>query len=238
VAIADGALTGAEALVRWEHPTRGLLGPGAFLPAVGQTNIMRPLTERMIADSLEVAADRRGRGCPLRIAVNVAAPNLLDLEFPATVARLLANAAARPEDLCLEVTEDAVLTDVDRGQRVLAELRELGVGLSLDDFGTGHSSLGRLIGLPVDELKIDRSFVLGLEADARNGAVIRAATTLGRELGLTVVAEGVETHEAWDTLYHAGCDVAQGFLFARPLPVAEFERWVAERPDLVAQPVA
>jgi diguanylate cyclase (GGDEF)-like protein len=232
VDIAGGGLVGAEALARWQHPARGLLGPGEFLPAVGQTNVMRPLTERMIADGLAVAADRRRHGRPLRIAVNIAAPNLLDTGFPATVARLLSNAAAQPTDLCLEVTEDAVLTDLDRGQRVLEELRALGVSLSLDDFGTGHSSLGRLIGLPVDELKIDRSFVLGLAADARNGAVIRAAATLGRELGLTVVAEGVETQEAWDALYHAGCDVAQGFLFARPLPVAEFERWAAERPDL------
>jgi EAL domain-containing protein (putative c-di-GMP-specific phosphodiesterase class I) len=130
------------------------------------------------------------------------------------------------------------MTDVDRGRRVLGDLRELGVRLSLDDFGTGQSSLARLIRLPVDELKIDRSFVLGLEADERNGAVIRAATTLGRELGLTVVAEGVETHAAWNTLYRAGCDVAQGFLFAQPLPVAQFERWAAERPDRLVQPAA
>jgi diguanylate cyclase (GGDEF)-like protein len=227
VVISSGALYGGEALVRWRHPEHGLLQPGQFLPAVGQTNVMRPLTQRVLADALTVVAAWQARGQALRIAVNVAAPNLLDLDFPKIVARELIESGARPDHLCLEITEDAVMADADRAHRVLSELRELGVRLALDDFGTGHSSLARLMHLPVDELKIDRSFVQGIAADPRNGAVVRAAATLGRELDLTVIAEGVEDADAWNAVEDAGCDVAQGFVLATPLPVDAFERWAA-----------
>lgn len=161
------------------------------------------------------------------MSVNVAAPNLLDLDFPGVVARLMRETGVSPALLCLEVTEDAVMADTERAQRVLSELRDLGIGLSLDDFGTGHSSLVRLIDLPVTELKIDRSFAMGVAADSRNTAVLRAAATHGNELGMTVVAEGVETLESLATVTATGCHVVQGFLYARPLPVDDFERWAA-----------
>jgi diguanylate cyclase (GGDEF)-like protein len=238
IAIGSGALVGAEALVRWQHPELGLLAPGDFLPAVAQTNVMRPLTRQMVADALDVAAAWRARGRSLAVSVNVAAHNLLDPDFPGVVAEHLARTGVPARQLTLEVTEDAVMSDSDRAEAVLSALRALGVRLSLDDFGTGQSSLARLIHLPVDELKIDRSFVQGLALDPRNAAVVRAAVTLGHELGLDVVAEGIETPEALATLTEAGCDLGQGFLFARPLPAAEFERWAAEHhPERATLPV-
>jgi diguanylate cyclase (GGDEF)-like protein len=229
VATDSGALVGAEALVRWQHPQLGLLQPGQFLPAVAQTSVMRALTERMLDEALAVAATWRARGRPLRVSVNVAAPNLLDQDFPAAVGRRLTEAGVPPRLLCLEVTEDAVMSDIARAEGVLNELRGLGVRLSLDDFGTGHSSLARLMHLPVDELKIDRSFVQGMATDPRNGAVVRAAATLGGELDMTVVAEGIETTQAWSTVRAAGCAIGQGYLFAAPLSVPDFEAWAADR---------
>jgi diguanylate cyclase (GGDEF)-like protein len=219
------ALVGAEALVRWRHPHRGLLAPGEFLPAVEKTNVMRPLTTRMIRETLVLAARWRQDGTPLSVAVNVAAPNLLDLGFPDVVAGLLDEHGAAPCDLRLEVTENSVMVDADRASVVLDRLRALGIRLALDDFGTGHSALARLRHLPVDELKIDRAFVLGMLADPQDAAIVRASATLGRELGLAVVAEGVEDDGTWDAVREAGCEVAQGYLLAQPLPVAEFERW-------------
>jgi diguanylate cyclase (GGDEF)-like protein len=231
VATGSGALVGAEALVRWRHPDLGVLPPGHFLPAVGHTSVMRALTERMLNDALAVAARWRAADRPLRVSVNVAAPNLLDQDFPRAVARQLLASGVPARQLCLEVTEDAVMTDLTRAEDVLADLHDLGVRLSLDDFGTGHSSLARLMHLPVHELKIDRSFVLGMADDPRNGAIVRAAATLGRELHLTVVAEGVETVEAWTTVRLAGCAIGQGYLFAPPLSVTDFEAWAADRHD-------
>ncbi|CAA9481685.1 MAG: diguanylate cyclase/phosphodiesterase (GGDEF & EAL domains) with PAS/PAC sensor(s) [uncultured Solirubrobacteraceae bacterium] len=225
IAIADGALVGAEALARWRHPELGLLAPGRFLPAIAQTNVMRLLTERMLADALGVIAAWGARGRRLDVSVNVEAPTLLDLRFPDVVARLVREAGVAADRLCLEVTEDAVMADPDRAQGVMSSLRDLGVGLSLDDFGTGHSSLARLIAMPVRELKIDRSFTMGIDEDPRNFAVVRSAAMLGSDLGMTVVAEGVETREALAEVQRAGCHVGQGYLYARPLPVAEFDRW-------------
>ena len=224
---ATGALVAVEALARWDHPVRGLLAPGAFLPAVEQTNVMRPLTEAMIRDALRLSVAWRHAGHGVPVAVNVAAPNLLDLGFADTVARLLMEMGAEPGDLRLEITEDGVMVDPDSATTVLADVRALGVRLSLDDFGTGHSSLARLRHLPVDELKIDRSFVFGMASEAQDAAIVRAAATLGVELGLTVVAEGVEDPSSWDAVRAAGCHVIQGYHVARPLPLGEFEAWRA-----------
>ena len=227
VALSDGAVAGVEALVRWRHPTRGLLFPDAFLPAVEQTNIMRPLTERVLHDAIAQAVVWRDAGRTLEVAVNVAAPNLLDLGFPATVRRVLAEHGADARLLRLEVTEDAVLVDVERASQVLAELRGLHVGVSIDDFGTGHSSLARLRNLPVDELKIDRSFVRTDDVGWRDAAIVRAAAMLGRELGLTVVVEGVEDAGRWHDVREMQCDLVQGYLASRPLPAAGLDAWLA-----------
>ena len=235
VRLSDGVTAGVEVLVRWQHPEHGLMSPGAFLPAIEQTNLMKPLTERLLADALAQAVEWREAGNRVPVAVNLAAPNVLDPKFPATVARAIEDAGAHPQDLHLEVTETAVLVEVERTSRVLHELRGLGVVVALDDFGVGTSSLANLKRLPVDQLKIDRSFVFGLAADPRNEAMITAIASLGGALGLTVVAEGIETPEAWYTLRDCGCDQAQGYLLSRPVPAGEFvswaRRWRAAPPD-------
>jgi EAL domain-containing protein (putative c-di-GMP-specific phosphodiesterase class I) len=225
--IATGRIVGLEALVRWQHPVHGRLMPPAFLPAVEQTNLMRPLTERVIADALVAAAAWSGGPLDVPIAVNVAAANLVDTGFPETVAALLRQAGIASERLCIEVTENAVIADAERTIGVISRLRDLGVRLSVDDFGTGHSSLARLKQLPVDELKIDKGFVLNMDEDDRDAAIVEAAVTLARRLSVCVVAEGVETPASWARLAELDCGVAQGFLVSRPLPPAELEAWAS-----------
>jgi diguanylate cyclase len=232
----DGRPCGAEALVRWRHPERGLLGPGAFLPVVEQTAVMLPLTERVLRLALAQQGRWREEGLNVPVSVNLATPCLLDPAFPATVRAVLEASGAGPDDLVLEVTENALMTDVDRALSVLHGLHALGVRLSIDDFGTGHSSLARLKELPVDELKIDRSFLLG--GEGVDAAIVRAAASLGHELGLAVVAEGVETEAMWEAAWVSGCDRIQGFLVAEPLEGdavrAWADAWPARMPARVA----
>jgi diguanylate cyclase (GGDEF)-like protein len=226
VRLADGRLAAVEALVRWRHPERGLLAPGVFLPRVANTPVMRALTARVIGDALRDAAAWRAGGLDVPVAVNVCAHDLQDPGFAAAVSHALAATGARPGDLRIEVTEDEVMQDLPRAVATLSALRSLGIGLSVDDFGTGQSSLARLRDLPVDELKIDRSFVFGATTDGvRDRAIVRAAITLGHDLGLAVVAEGVETPAAWEALRGLGCDLAQGYGIARPMPAAELAEW-------------
>src|SRR4029079_236880 len=201
--------------------------PGAFLPSVEQTSLMRPFTERVIAGVLDRAAAWSAGPLDVPIAVNGAAADLLDVDFPATVAGLLRDAGIAPDRLCIEVTENAVMADTERTMGVLARLRDLGVRLSIDDFGTGHSSLARLKHLPVDELKIDKDFVFHMDEDDRDAAIVEAAVTLAQRLSLAVVAEGVETTAAWDRLRDLGCHQAQGFLVSRPLPADDLDAWLA-----------
>jgi len=227
VAARSGDLVGVEALVRWRHPERGLLYPDAFLPAVAQTSVMRLLTERVVADALEQVVAWREEGLAVPVAVNVPATSLLDSGFADVVAAQLRRTGAPAALLRVEVTENAVMTDVDRAMGVLDRLRALGVKLALDDFGTGHSSLQRLKHLPVDELKIDRSFVMAMEDDHRDAAIVQAAVDLGLRLGLRVVAEGVETDSARERLAGLGCDVLQGYVVARPLTAPALRAWAA-----------
>ena len=229
IAAEGGELVGVEALVRWRHPERGLLYPDAFLPAVAHTSVMRLLTERVIADALDCTVAWQEEGLRLPVAVNVAGTSLLDAGFADVVAAELRRTGAPASLLRIEVTENAVMTDVDRAMAVLDRLRLLGVELALDDFGTGHSSLQRLKHLPVDELKIDRSFVMGMEDDHRDAAIVQAAIDLGLRLGLRVVAEGVETVTARRRLADLRCDVLQGYVVARPLPEAQLRAGVERR---------
>ena len=232
VQLGTGALIGLEALARWQHPRRGLLGPDAFLTQVEHMSVMRPLTEEMLHTVLEQM--RRWKlhssvRLHVPVAVNVAAPNLVDPNFADTVSRLLTEYGVQANELVIEVTENAVLTDTERTLRVLHDLHELGVRLSLDDFGTGLSSLQRLRTLPVDEVKIDKSFVLGLPSDIRDIAVVEASVTLARRMGLQVIAEGAETEAICEVLLSLGCDRAQGFHFAKPLSAEALEAWDTHR---------
>jgi diguanylate cyclase (GGDEF)-like protein len=220
-------VTGVEALVRWRHPERGLLAPMEFIPLAEQTALMRPLTLHVLDRALEQCRLWRDAGLKLTVAVNLSVPNLLDTRLPDDVADLLTRWELPPDQLKLEVTENIILADPVRVMDVLAKLKQVGVTLSLDDFGTGSSSLSYLKRLPLDELKIDRSFVMAMETSAADEVIVRSTTELAQRLGLRVVAEGVETEAAWDQLARAGCEEAQGFFVQRPVPAAELDEWIA-----------
>jgi diguanylate cyclase (GGDEF)-like protein len=221
VDLGSGAVVSTEALVRWQHPTEGLLSPAVFLPLAEQTNAMGPLALEVLELALRDAAAWRRSGVELEVAVNLAAANLLDVELPGIVATALKRHGLPASALRFEVTETSVLADAERCVSVLEGLRGLGVGLSLDDFGTGHASLSRLATLPVDELKIDRSFITHVATDGASRAIARTIVDLGRSLGLRVVAEGIEDDEALAVVRALGCDAAQGFGLGRPMPAAE-----------------
>jgi diguanylate cyclase (GGDEF)-like protein len=217
VDLVAGRVAGVEALVRWQHPVHGLRGPGAFLPHAEHTALMRPLTLHVLSTALSDLARWRADGLDLTVAVNLAVQNLLDLRTPAHVGELLAAHGLAPSVLTLEVTESLLLHDPQRAGEVLRDLREMGVSLALDDFGTGYSSLEHLKRLPVDELKIDKSFVMTMDHDPADRAIVASTAALGRALGLRVVAEGVETASAAEVLTAIGCDMAQGFHYSPPV---------------------
>jgi diguanylate cyclase (GGDEF)-like protein/PAS domain S-box-containing protein len=219
--LATGEIAGAEALVRWDHPQFGLLGPGAFLPLAEQTGLMRPLTLRVLDDALAQCARWRDEGLSLGVAVNLGAPNLLDLGLPGDVSQLLTKWDVSPAMLQLEITETIVAADPVRVIEIMNRLGDLGISLSLDDFGTGSSSLAYLRELPVQELKIDKSFILGMDEDDEAAMIVRTIVELAHNLGLRAVGEGIETEEARTLLADSGCDYGQGFLMGRPMPAAE-----------------
>jgi diguanylate cyclase len=225
---ADGTVIGVEALVRWRHPQRGLIPPADFIPIAERTGLYRPLTHWVLGQALRQAAAWRAQGRVLSVAVNLSARSLLDPELPQTVAALLREHDVEPARLELEITETTLMADADRAQELLAALRELGVRISLDDFGVGYSSLAYLKHLPVDAIKIDRSFVLAMDEDAADAAVVRSTIALAHNLGLTAVAEGVECEAALRQLAELGCDLAQGFHMSRPLPVEELGLGLAQ----------
>ena len=233
VDVRTGAVTGLEALVRWQHPERGLLGPGHFLPLVEQSGLTRALTSFVIDRALCELAELRSGGLDLDVAVNLGPADLLDLGLPSEVERLLQVRRCAPEHLQLEVSEDVVMADVDRTVDVLRGLRAIGVRTALDDFGAGHAALGQLKHLEVDTLKIDCAFVMRVAQDERDAAIVQSLVDLGRRLGLRVVAEGVETREAWDLLVRWGCDEAQGHLLAPPMPAPELVDWLSEPAEQV-----
>ena len=216
--VRTGTVLGVEALVRWQHPTRGLLSPVDFLDIAEQTGLIRPLTAHVLDRALGDARRWRDSGLALGVAVNLSARSLLDVELPDQVADLLRAHGLPGEALDLEITEGAAMTDPRQALSVLHRLRDLGVGLSVDDYGTGHASLAYLARLPVTALMIDRSFVAAMDADGDSRTIVRSTIDLARNLGLKVVAEGVETSAIWQQLAALGCDQAQGYWLARPAP--------------------
>jgi diguanylate cyclase (GGDEF)-like protein len=223
ISLRTGELTGVEALVRWQHPSRGLLAPDEFVPLAERTGAVADLTRWVVDHALAQQRAWREQGIDLPVAVNLAAANIVDLTLPDTVARLLRRHGVAGDRLECEISEHTVMADPVRATDVLAGLRQLGVRLSLDDFGTGHSSLAYLKRLPLDEVKIDRSFVAGMAEDENDAVIVRSTIDLARNLGLKVVAEGVETAEIMDALAGLRCDVAQGFHISRPLPPGELD---------------
>jgi EAL domain-containing protein (putative c-di-GMP-specific phosphodiesterase class I) len=217
--LATGQPVGVEALVRWAHPTKGLVSPADFIPVCEETGLIVPLGQWVLFEAGRQAKLWRDRhGLSVGVSVNLSARQLIRPDLTRLVAGMLESTGADPADLCLEITEGTLLQDMNAAVRHLAELRSLGVRISIDDFGTGYSSLAYLRTLPLDELKIDRSFVNSVADDASAAAIVESVVRLGHALGLVVVAEGVETAGQLATLRDLGCDLAQGYYLARPAP--------------------
>jgi diguanylate cyclase (GGDEF)-like protein len=236
VAIADRRLVGVECLGRWQHPAHGAVAPTDFVAVAEHTGLLPRLTEAVLTEALRRARQWADAGHPLPVAVNLSSRNLVDTTFPDRVAELLTEHGVSPDLLIFEITEHGVVEDIERPLPILRRLVDQGVRLSVDDFGTGYSSLSYLRRIPVQEVKIDGSFVQGMATDADDQAVVRAVVDLSRHLGLTVVAEGVESELTLELLETIGCDIGQGFLFSRPLPYERLETWFTARTE--AEPTA
>ena len=237
VDLASGAVVGVEALVRWAHPRLGLVLPGDFLALAEQTELMEPLTAHVLAEALRQCAQWHSGGLGLTVAVNVCARDLQDPRFPGTVRELVAGHDVDPSMLELELTESALLADRARAASALESLRAIGVTFAIDDFGTGYSSLANLRALPVDRIKIDRSFVSSMAERPADRIIVASTIELTQKLGLTSIAEGVEDARILRQLTEFGCDIAQGYWIARPIPGPHVAAWIAQRTNRPAAPV-
>ena len=226
IAIETGEVVGVEALLRWRHPQRGMVDPEELIRVAEQSTVMRLLTRRVIDDVIEQVAKWSAAGLRLRAAVNVSVRDLQHGEIADQIAERLAGYGVPAAQLQLEITEGALMADPRRVLATISRLDKIGVCISLDDFGTGYSSMQHLRRLPLAEVKVDRSFVLGMADDADDAAIVRSVIELARALGLRVVAEGVEDERTWRLLHAAGCQVAQGWFYARPMPAEDLSAWL------------
>ncbi len=232
--LAGNRVAGAEALIRWRHPQRGMIPPGGFIPFAEKTGFIREITPWALRRAVADAAAWQDAGLDIVVAVNLSTRDLLNRELVSEVGRLLAESRLPPRRLCLEITESALMDDPELALRHLHELAALGLKLSIDDYGSGQASLAYVKTLPVHELKIDRAFVDGVDGNAKNAAIVRSTLLLCRELGLTVVAEGAETTAEIDWLRANACDLVQGYGIARPMPLADFVAWMEKRQGVTA----
>lgn len=228
ISLSSSATAAVEALLRWQHPTRGMIPPAEFVPFAENTGYIRVLTRWVLEESIRQFGRWREKGIELRISVNISVRDLMNRELPDVVDGLLRKYGMPADMLCLEITESGFMEDPTHAQRVLERLHDLGVLLSIDDYGTGYSSLSYVSRLPVKELKIDRSFVKGMMQDPTTSMIVRSTIELGHGLGLKVVAEGVEDEASYRYLAQLGCDHAQGFYMSKPLPPAELEAWLRD----------
>jgi diguanylate cyclase (GGDEF)-like protein len=226
VDLQTGKVKGVEALARWNHPERGLISPDEFIPLAERSNLLRPMTVYLLDTALRQCNAWRARGLDISIAVNLSMQNLLDLRLPNDVARLLTSWRLPPGSLELEITESTIMSDHRRAMSILTRLNKMGVTLSIDDFGTGYSSLAYLQELPVSAVKIDKSFVLTMDQDPGNATIVQSTIDLGHNLGLKVIAEGVETERIYGDLAKMGCDYAQGFFLSKPLSPQKMGVWL------------
>jgi diguanylate cyclase (GGDEF)-like protein len=229
VDLRTNAVAGAEVLLRWAHPVHGWLPPDEFIPLAEHTGLIVPLTNYVLDHALRQMGAWRAEGLDIGVAVNLSARTLIERELPDHIEAMCHRWAVPTNRLVLEITESMVVADPARALPILARLHELGVEISVDDFGTGFSSMDYLKRLPVKEVKIDRSFVTTMGTDARDAAIVRCTIDLARSLGLRVVAEGVESPEVRGRLTTLGCDQAQGYSFSRALPQADFAAWLTAR---------
>jgi len=225
--LASRSIIGVEALARWRHPRHGNVLPDEFVDLAERTGLIRGLTELVLRTALRDLSRMHHAGFGLGVAVNIAASSLVDEDFPGFVEQMLAEHDLSPHSLTLEVTESTMMTDSARARLILQAMADLGVTLSIDDYGTGYSSMTYLSELPISEVKIDRSFVTDMAVDERLAKIVSSTTSLVHSLGKRVVAEGVENAATWQLLEEAGCDVAQGYYLSRPVPLRELRSWLA-----------
>lgn len=242
IELRSGKVIGVETLVRWRNPDHGLVFPDQFIGAAEEHGLIGEVTYVVLSEALRQCRRWREEGLELRVAVNVSVEDLVSLDFPDVVGRAARDAGVSPSSLVLEVTESRLMKNPLAALEILTRLRLKRVGLSIDDFGTGHSSLAQLRDIPFDELKIDRGFVHGAHADGARRAILEASLAMAQQLGIKSVAEGVEDRQDWDFLRNTGCDVMQGYFASRPVPAAEFSawlpRWELRRQELLGSPGA
>ncbi|MFH1819395.1 MAG: EAL domain-containing response regulator [Pseudomonadota bacterium] len=226
VDLVSGTVTGVETLVRWLHPEDGLVFPDQFISTAEENGLIDELTRTVLANALRQACAWQADGLHLQLAVNVSMDNLEFLKFPDLVAQAVAKSGLPPTRLELEVTESRLMKDPLASFDILTRLRLKHIGLSIDDFGTGHSSLAQLRDIPFDELKVDRGFVHGACRDPSLRAIFEASLGMAQQLGMKTVAEGVEDQEDWEFLRTSGCDTAQGYFIAKPMPAADLMSWM------------
>jgi diguanylate cyclase (GGDEF)-like protein/PAS domain S-box-containing protein len=237
VPLQDKTRIGFEALLRWDHPGIGLVSPGEFMPLLELSDLIHPLTDWVIESAVAHFAPVLGEYDELFVSVNISTRNLLDLQFAERVRRVLSRHRFAPHQLKLEVTESAVMSDPERALKALTELHRLGVRIAIDDFGTGYSSLSYLQKLPVDDLKIDRSFVIGMAFSDASTTIVQSIISLAHSLGISVTAEGIETEDTLNRLRAAGCDYAQGFYIAHPMPFEALRDWLTRSPWFIGRPL-
>jgi EAL domain-containing protein (putative c-di-GMP-specific phosphodiesterase class I) len=225
VDLLTGQISGAEALMRWKHPTRGMVPPDRFIPFAEQSGFIKQLTLWAVEECARLCLVLRLGGLDIPLSVNLSTRDLIDKELPRKLRDIVERQGTLPQSLVLEITESATMDDPQSARRTLTQLHEMGFKLSIDDFGTGYSSLAYLKNLPVSELKIDRSFVMNMETDLSDAKIVRSTIDLAHNLGLKVVAEGLESPKAWKLLAGLKCDQAQGYLVNRPIPADEFLAW-------------
>ena len=230
VRMEDREIIGVEALVRWQHPDKGMLFPDSFIPLAESSGSIEALTRWVLEAALEQGSKWLTEGKRLSVSVNISALILHNPVFPDTVAKLLSKTGFPVELLKLEITESAIISDVTRATEVVISLHDMGVRVSIDDFGTGYTSLAYLRKLPVDEIKIDKSFVLNMNTVADDAVIVRTLLDLARNLDLSVVAEGIEDINLWNSLKELGCDVGQGYYMSRPVDVENFSAWLSDQP--------
>ncbi|MCA9297597.1 MAG: EAL domain-containing protein, partial [Phycisphaerales bacterium] len=225
---AEGRIVGTEALVRWRHPELGVVFPDEFIPIAERSGIINELTSYVLRTAVAEATHWSGLGRRWGVSVNLSMRNLLDRDLTESVRQVLAESGLDPASLTLEITETNVMSDAARSIEILDGLAALGVRLSIDDFGTGYSSLAYLQQLPVHEVKIDKSFVMPMTTNPSSAVLVGSIIDLGHNLGLRVVAEGVEDRTTWNRLTGLGCDVIQGYFVGRPMPPGDLDHWHEE----------
>jgi predicted signal transduction protein with EAL and GGDEF domain len=226
------AITSVEALLRWNHPEHGMVPPDRIIPMAEQTGVIQKLTQWVLEKALQQQVCWRETGADINVSVNLSAYDLRDTSLPETVSELLAATTTSPDKLTLEVTESAMMSDLGNATDLLSRIKEMGVGIAIDDFGTGFSSLSYLKKLPVRELKIDKSFVINMSHDESDAMIVHSTIDLAHNLGLIVVAEGVENQEVLERLQALGCDLIQGYHLCHPLPPDQLENWLREKSQM------